>query len=130
MEAFAEFTVQTPEAQEPIRIESSQSSLIKLDTEISEGESLDSVVLRAMEEANKIRQHARISSHTNQSSQELAASMLRNKNKEDSETILAHQIESLREMEKQNEVLTSQVQHTMQAVTNIEKTIRKKQAES
>lgn len=130
MEAFAEFTVQPPEAQEPIRIESSQSSLIKLDTEISEGESLDSVVLRAMEEANKIRQHARISSHTNQSSQELAASMLRNKNKEDSETILAHQIESLREMEKQNEVLTSQVQHTMQAVTNIEKTIRKKQAES
>ncbi len=33
-------------------------------------------------------------------------------------------------MEKENEMLTSQVRQTMQMVTNIEKTLRKKQAES
>ena len=33
-------------------------------------------------------------------------------------------------MERQNEYLTSQVRNTMQMVTNIEKTLRKKQAES
>lgn len=56
--------------------------------------------------------------------------MLKDKSKEDSTLILAGQIESLRNMEKENETLTSQVRQTMQLVGNIEKTVRRKQAES
>ena len=87
MDTIPEFTNQAPD---PIVIESSRSSLIKLETDISEGESLDSVVLRAMEEAKRIREQARAATHhQNRSSQELAQSMLRNKTREDSEAILA-----------------------------------------
>ena len=70
------------------------------------------------------------SNDASRSSHQIAESMLKNKSKKDSEKVLARQIESLRDMEKQNEMLTSQVRLTMQKVTNIEKTLRKKQAES
>ena len=56
--------------------------------------------------------------------------MLKNKSLRDSEAILARQIEQLREMEAQNENMASQVRLTMQKVTSIEQTLRKKQAES
>ena len=60
----------------------------------------------------------------------MAESMLRDKSLEDSTNILARQIESLRDMEQENEHLTQQVRQTMQFVTNIEKTLRRKQAQS
>ena len=73
---------------ETFRIESDCSSLIKLDAEVSEGESLHSSVIRAMAEANKLKKHLRENAMT-RSSQELAESMLHNKSKEDSTFILA-----------------------------------------
>lgn len=56
--------------------------------------------------------------------------MLKDKSKEDSTKILAQQIESLKDMEQENEKLATQVRQTMQLVSNIEKNLRKKQAES
>lgn len=73
---------------EQVHIESDCSSLIKLDAEVSEGESLASSVIRAMAEANRLREHTRENEMTH-SSQELAESMLRNKSKQDSTLILA-----------------------------------------
>ena len=114
---------------EQVLVQSSNSSMIKLDAEVSEGESLDSQVLKAMREgAAKLAQKQ--TDEITRSSQELAEMMLKNKSREDSTRVLASQIESLRVMEKENEMLTSQVRQTMQMVTNIEKTLRKKQAES
>ena len=124
--------VQSKTAADQVLVQSSCSSMIKLDVEVSEGESLDSQVLKAMlrESAAANVQARNRANNLTRSSQELAEEMLKNKSREDSTRVLASQIESLRNMQMENEMLTSQVRQTMQLVTNIEKTLRKKQAES
>ena len=59
-----------------------------------------------------------------------SAILLKNKSKTDSTRVLAAQIESLYAMERQNDLLTTQVRNTMRQVTHIENTLRKNQAES
>ena len=111
---------------DPLALDSSSSSMIKLDVDASEGESLDSQILKAVMESQKERRQQLGTTEITRSSKELARSLLKNKSKEDSTRVLADQIESLREMERQNELLTSQVRQTVQLVTGIEKTLRKK----
>ena len=103
--------------------------MIKLDEEASEGESLDQQVILAVQEANRLQRQANLNDPT-RASQDLAESMLRDKSQQDSTYILAQQIQSLQDMEQENESLTLQVRQTMEFVTNIEKTLRRKQAES
>ena len=81
-----------------------------------------------MQEANRLHALANHNNDPTRISQQMAESMLRDKSYEDSTQILARQIESLWDMEQENEHLTQQVRQTMQFVTNIEKTLRKKQA--
>lgn len=85
------------------------SSLIKLDAEASEGESLDSNVLKVAmlthtkhQQSNNMRvSHSHSDSNdVSRSSHQIAESMLKNKSKKDSEKVLAKQIESLQDMEK------------------------------
>ena len=82
----------------PMHVESNTSSMIKLDAEASEGESLDSEVLLAVQEANRLEAMANRNDPT-RASQDIAESMLRDKTHEDSTHILAQQIESLHDME-------------------------------
>ena len=91
---------------------SAQSSSINLNMEVSEGESLDSQVFKAAVEAGRNRyfttpQRPSAAASSAVSSHEIAQNMLKNKSKEDSTRVLADQIESLRDMERQNEYLTS-----------------------
>ena len=72
---------------------------------MSEGESLDSNVLHAMVEASRLKRYSPDNTLM-RNSQDLAELMLKDKSKQDSTHILAHQIESLREMERQNEDMT------------------------
>lgn len=83
--------------------------MIKLDVEASEGESLDSNVFRAAVEANRLARSGNANSvdESGRNSHDLAHSMLKDKSKEDSTRVLAQQIESLRDMERQNEYMTS-----------------------
>ena len=93
--------------------ESGCSSMIKLDAEASEGESLDSGVFRAVLEQSKATQRNTPLGDPARCSQDLAYQMLKDKSKADSTIILAKQIEELHDMKQQNDNLTTQVQSTM-----------------
>ena len=71
------------------RIESYSSSYIKLDGEATEGESLDSQVMKAIIKKSTQKAAEDGSGLAVRDSQILAASMLKNKSKEDSTLILA-----------------------------------------
>ena len=109
VEAIAEFGQESPEpvpengaadpchrdSQPSLNPISQASSMIKLDAEASEGESLDSQVILAMQEANRLHALANHNNDPTRISQQMAESMLRDKSYEDSTHILARQIESL-----------------------------------
>ena len=95
---------------DPVQIESSCSTLIKLEEDNSEGESLDSKVLQAIVQqvvAKEQSMHRRNSTGFSKCSQQLAESLLRNKSMKDSTEILAREIEKLRDMELENENMAS-----------------------
>ena len=95
---------------DPVQIESSCSTLIKLEEDNSEGESLDSKVLQAIVQqvvAKEQSMHRRNSTGFSKCSQQLAESLLRNKSMKDSTEILAREIEKLRDMEHENENMAS-----------------------
>ena len=101
-ELEADVPFRPPDAADTIKVQSHSSSMIKLDADASEGESLDSNVLLAMakEQASQSKRKQQASA-VSRSSHELAENLLRNSHsRQDSTRILAHQIESLRAMEQ------------------------------
>ena len=95
--------------QDPVQIESNCSTLIKLEEEEgqSEGESLDSKVLQAI--MHQVR-HRRNSTNGgfSKTSQQLAESLLKGATSvKDSTEILARQIETLKDMELENEQMAT-----------------------
>ena len=122
---------QPGQARQPSETENSASSVIELNVEANLGESLDYGNLlntssvdwsrcTGLRSPDVLRLHQK----------ELAGAKHQHEDKDDSVRVLAAQVENLREMERQNELIASQVRQTLSQVATFEKTLKQRQAES